>query len=93
MEKMLSFDEFTSQVMTGESRTAPGTVVGYIIIQDSEGEELFYIEWAYQDIEVDETGEVTPDGWSEVERQDEAQLPAAYEAYEAYVTYVERDNA
>ena len=82
MKKFLSFDEFTSQVMTGESRTAPGGV-GYILIQDSEGEEVFYTEWAYEDIETDETGEVTPDGWSEVERQDEAQLPAAYEAYVA----------
>ena len=82
MEKMLSFDEFTSQVMTGESRTAPGGV-GYILIQDSEGEEVFYTEWAYEDIETDETGEVTPDGWSEIARQDEAQLPAAYEAYVA----------
>ena len=81
MKKLLSFDEFTSQVMTGESRTAPGTGVGYILIQDSEGEEVFYVEWAYEDIETDETGEVTPRGWEEIARQDEAQLPAAYVAY------------
>ena len=87
MKKMLSFDEFTSQVMTGESRTAPGTGVGYILIPDSEGEEVFYDEWAYEDIETDETGEVTPRGWEEIARQDAAQLPAAYEAY------VERDLA
>ena len=83
MKKLLSFDDFTSQVMTGESRTAPGTGAGSILIRDSEGEEVFYIEWAYEDIETDETGEVTPDGWAEIARQDEAQLPAAYEAYVA----------
>lgn len=80
MEK-LNFMEFTELVQNGESRAIPCSTVGYVLIEDDEGLEIFYAEWSYTGIETDECGEVTPEGWDRVARQDAENLPGMYEMY------------
>jgi hypothetical protein len=78
---MKNFDDFCRLCMSGELRQQPGVGGSHVLIRDDDGQEVFYAEWPLDGIDVDDAGEPTPDGWAEIERQDEEHLALAYAAY------------
>lgn len=81
---MLSFEEFSSKIMNGESRNRPGVGCGYILIKEK-GKEVFYGEWTYEGI--DTNNELTALDWDNVEMQDQKHVVNAYAAYVSSVDY------
>lgn len=74
-----TFEEFSSLIANGDSRKRPCVAVGYVLLIDDDTE-CFYAEWAYGDID-SVAGEITCEGWKEIERIDEEQSRLAYAAY------------
>ena len=47
MKNPITFDKFHSLMHGGESRLTPGKVVTYVLVEDSDGEEVYYTEWDF----------------------------------------------
>ena len=51
---MLTLEQFRENMSGGESRQQPGQAVTYILIEDPDGNEIFYTEWPFESEQGDE---------------------------------------
>lgn len=45
----LTFEEFCNLSRRGESRNIPGRAVSYVLVENEDGEEVFYAEEKFED--------------------------------------------